>query len=73
MLDVTPPPPPPPQSVPFSIEVWCGEDFLGNACSMDGWVGVEWADDDLQLGLHCLGFSLTTGEYCKTAHPLTCV
>ena len=48
--------------LPFLIELWVGEDLIGDASAIDRWVGVEWADDDLELGLHRTGLLRSAGE-----------
>lgn len=39
---------------PLLVELWVVENLGGDAGAVDWWVGVEWADDDLDLGIDAL-------------------
>ena len=39
---------------PLLVELWIVEDLGRDAGTVDWWVGVEWADDDLDLGVDAL-------------------
>ena len=44
-----------------------------DASSVDGWVGVEWSDDDLELGLNSLGLLRVTAQQGDCSYPLSCI
>ena len=58
--------------LPFIVEIRSVEDVSGDASSMDGWVGVEWSDDDLELGLNSLGLLRVTAQQGDCSYPLSC-
>lgn len=39
---------------PLLVELWVVQDLGRDAGTVDWWVGVEWADDDLDLGVDAL-------------------
>ena len=45
--------------------------MCGDAGSVDGWVGVEWSYDDLELGLHPLGLFRITAQHSHCPYSLS--
>lgn len=63
---------PPLVRLPFIVEIRSVEDVSSDASSVDGWVGVEWSDDDLELGLNSLGLLRVTAQQGDCSYPLSC-
>lgn len=56
---------------PCRTQLWCCEDRGSDACSIHGWVGVNGANQDLQLGLHPFSLLSICAHHCKPSNPLT--
>ena len=57
--------------VPFFVNLWLCHDLRGNPGPIDGWIGIQGSNEDLQLGLHRLHLLFIATDKGQSTYTLT--